>query len=237
MLDFSRFSHLTFDCYGTLIDWESGILCALRPILEAHLNEIPSDEEILGLYAVIESAIEAGPYRKYRAVLEQVVHDLCARLGFAPSNAEAASLPSSVSKWPPFPDTVQALRRLASRYKLVIVSNVNDDLIAATLPKLSVAFANVITAQQARSYKPSHKNFRLALECMGVPTEQVLHVAQSLYHDVAPAKQLGLATVWVNRRKDKPGSGATPAAPEHSADLEVPDLKSLADLANQSAAD
>jgi 2-haloacid dehalogenase len=137
MLDFSRFSHLTFDCYATLIDWESGILGALRPILAAHLTEIPPDDNILDLYAAIESEIEAGPYRSYREVLEQVVRDLGARLGFVPSMAEAASLPDSIKEWLPFPDTVDALRRLASRYKLVIVSNIDDDLFAATAPKLA----------------------------------------------------------------------------------------------------
>ncbi|MGA3210346.1 MAG: HAD family hydrolase, partial [Terriglobales bacterium] len=168
MLDFSRFSHLTFDCYGTLIDWESGILSAVKPILGAHLNEVAPDDEILDLYGVIEAEIEAGPYRRYREVLQQVVRSLGGRFGFVPSVAECASLPESLKEWLPFLDTKKSLRSLAARYKLVIVSNIDDDLMASTLPKLGVDFAEVITAEQARSYKPSSNNFRIALERMGV---------------------------------------------------------------------
>ena len=228
-LDLSLFSHLTFDCYGTLIDWESGLLRALRPLLAAHLATPPTDDELLALYAAIETAIESGPYRPYREVLAQVVRDLGAHLGFAPSPSEAAALAESVQGWPPFPDTAAALLRLGWRYRLVVVSNIDDDLFAATAARLQVSFADVITAQQARSYKPSAANFQLALARIGVPKQQVLHVAQSLYHDIAPASALGLATAWIDRRKGRTGSGATPAV-QAVPDLEVPDLKTLADL-------
>lgn len=229
MLDVRKFEFLTFDCYGTLVDWETGILRALRPVLAAHLAEVPPDDNLLDLYGAIEAEIEAGPYRSYREVLQQLVRDFGARLNFVPTTEQTLSLPESLPTWPPFPDTVEALQRLAQRYKLVIISNVDDDLFAGTARQLGVQFADVITAQQAHSYKPSLNNFRLAVDRLGVPADRVLHVAQSLYHDIAPAKQFGLATVWVNRRKGKPGRGATPVG-SAVPDLEVPDLKTLAEM-------
>src|ERR671932_59733 len=120
MLDFDRYSHLTFDCYGTLIDWERGILAALRPLLNRH-GVAPTDDQVLELYGELESAAEAGPYQPYRAVLAAVVDGFGARLGFAPSPEERASFAASVGDWPPFPDTVEALRSLARRFRLVIL--------------------------------------------------------------------------------------------------------------------
>ncbi len=228
MLDFDRFSHLTFDCYGTLIDWERGILAALRPLLDRH-GVAPTEDQILELYGELEAAAEAGPYQPYRAVLAAVVDGFGARLGFAPSPEERAAFAASVGDWPPFPDTVEALRSLARRFQLVILSNVDDDLFAGSARQLGVEFAAVITAQQVGSYKPDRRNFRFALERLGVPAGRVLHVAQSLFHDIAPAKEIGLTTVWINRRHDRPGSGATPAATAQP-DLEVPDLRTLARL-------
>ena len=229
MLDFSRFCVLTFDCYGTLVDWESGILSALRPLLRAHGKSL-TGEQALELYGQLEAEAEAGEYQPYRKVLEEVVGGFGRRLGFEPSGKEADSLSESLKNWKPFPDTVAALKKLKTRYQLAIVSNVDDDLFAATARRLEVPFDWVITAQQAGSYKPSHRNFKLALERIALPTDQVLHCGQSIYHDVVPARALGLATVWVNRRAGKPGEGATKVA-QGRPDLEVPDLKTLAELA------
>jgi 2-haloacid dehalogenase len=209
MLDFSRFKVLTFDCYGTLIDWEAGILAALRPIFATHRIPV-NEDELLARYALHETEVEAGPYRRYREVLAEVVVRLGKDYGFAPTDNEQHSLAESIRNWQPFPDTVSALRQLATRYSLVILSNVDDDLFALTQPKLAVNFADVITAQQVDSYKPSHRNFELALQRIGRDKAEVLHVAQSLFHDVAPARSLGIATAWINRRKDKQGPGATP---------------------------
>ena len=228
MLDFRRFRVLTFDCYGTLIDWESGILGALRPLLAAHGKAL-DDDKLLELYGGLEAEAEAGEYKSYRKILEGVARGFGKRLGFEASEQEARSLPESLRNWQPFPDTVAALRRLKSRYKLAIVSNTDDDLFAHTAKLLEIPFDWVITAQQAGSYKPSHNNFRLALERIALPPSQVLHCAQSIYHDVIPARELGLATVWVNRRGAK-GGGATRAA-QGRPDLVVPDLKSLAEMA------
>lgn len=228
MLDLTRFAWLTFDCYGTLIDWETGILRALRPVLGRHGQSL-SDDELLELYAELEARAEAGPYVRYRAVLESVMAGLGKFLGFTPSSAELHALAESLPAWPPFPDTVEALRRLKARYRLGVISNTDDDLFTQTARALQVPFDAVITAEQAGSYKPSQRNFELALERLGEPRERVLHVAQSLYHDHVPARALGLHSVWVNRRAGKAGAGATRQAAIQP-DLEVPDLKSLADL-------
>jgi len=227
-VNFERCQVLTFDCYGTLIDWESAILRVLRPILDgrAELN----DDTILETYAQLEAAAEAGPYRSYRDVLEEVVLGFGQRFNFVAAPPEISSLPESLGQWQPFPDTVAALRRLKSRFKLAVISNIDDDLFAQTARRLEVPFDFVITAQQARSYKPSHNNFRLALRTIGVAPEKVIHVAQSLFHDIAAARALGLTTVWVNRRGKRMRPGATPRANVRP-DLEVPDLKTLAELA------
>jgi 2-haloacid dehalogenase len=229
MLDFTRFRVLSFDCYGTLIDWESGIFAALRPILAAHEKTV-SDSALLKRYAELEATAEKREFRPYREILESVVHGFGKQLEFTPTVAELSSLPNSLASWQPFPDTVSALRRLKSRYPLAIISNVDDALFANTAPKLEVKFDHVITAQQARAYKPSLKIFKLAHERIGIPPQAWLHVAQSVYHDVVPAKSLGITTVWVNRPSPRPGAGAAKAATAQP-DLEVPDLRTLAELA------
>ena len=228
MLNFDDFQVLTFDCYGTLIDWESGIWQALLPVFANHRVEITTDRA-LELYGKLETEIERGEYREYKTVLRMVLEQLGSRLGFAPTELELAQFSASVKDWPAFPDSVRALQALKQKYKLAILSNIDDDLFAFSAQRLQVEFDWVITAQQAKSYKPSANNFRLALERIGLPQNKILHVAQSLYHDIAPAKALGLSTVWVNRRHDKPGYGATPAA-QAQPDLEIPDLQTLAEM-------
>jgi 2-haloacid dehalogenase len=217
---------LTFDCYGTLIDWERGIADALRPILERY-GRAATDDQVLELFAELESAAEAGPYLRYREVLRRVLEGVGERLGFEPSEAELAAFAGSVPEWPPFADTAEALTTLGRRYRLVILSNVDDDLIVGTLRHLPVDFHLVMTAEQIGSYKPSPRNFEALLEQVGLPQERILHVAQSLFHDIAPARRLGLRTVWVNRRAGRPGSGAT-APSDARPDFEVPDLRTLA---------
>jgi 2-haloacid dehalogenase len=137
------------------------------------------------------------------------------------------SLPESLPNWKPWPDTVAALRQLKTRFRLAILSNVDDDLFAATRPQLEVDFDEVITAQQAQAYKPSLKLFELALSRIHAPAHRVLHVGQSIYHDVVPAQALGLATVWVNRPSARPGVGAVKLA-EAKPDLTVTSLAELA---------
>lgn len=228
-MDFSRFTTLTFDCYGTLIEWEAGILPALRALLSAHDCTQP-DATLLELYGEFEAEAESGPYQNYRNVLEAVVRQFGARLGFRPSAAELRLLHASVPSWPPFADTREALQRLQERFRLAIISNIDDDLFAETRKLLRVEFDAVITAEQAQSYKPSTNNFKLALNRLRVAPERLLHVGQSMYHDVIPAQSLGIATVWVNRKSARPGVGAVRPA-VGKPDLEVPDLETLAALA------
>ena len=229
MLDFNRFQAITFDCYGTLIDWESGIFAALKPILSAHGKPV-SDSQLLELYAEFEASAEEGEYRTYRAVLQSVVRAFGKHLVFNPSELEIRSLPDSVSHWKPFPDTVAALKKLASRYRLFVISNIDDDMFAATRKHLLVDFDGAVTAQQARSYKPSLNNFRMALDALKLRNDQILHVGQSRYHDVAPAKSLGITTVWVNRPSPRANAGAARTATV-APDLEVASLAALAEQA------
>jgi 2-haloacid dehalogenase len=227
MLNVTNFEVLTFDCYGTLIDWETGIFSALKPVLAAHGKTIP-DAKLLELYAEFEAEAEAGDYRPYREVLESVVRAFGQRLGFTPTQKEIQSLPDSVPKWRPWPDTVAALQRLATRYRLAIISNIDDEMFNITRREyLPVTFEAVTTAQEARAYKPALQNFRLALGKARVAPDRVLHVGQSMYHDVLPAQSLGLATVWVNRPSPRAGVGAVQQV-EGQPDLEVPDIASLA---------
>jgi 2-haloacid dehalogenase len=229
MLDFNRFEILTFDCYGTLINWEAGILTALHRILSAHGKKI-DDATLLELYGNFEQRSEQGPFHPYREVLQSVVRQFGDELGCIPSDEEIRSLPDSLAGWKPWPDTVAALRQLKSRYRLAIISNVDDDLFAATLAQLEVEFDEVITAQQAQAYKPSLKIFELALTRIQAPAHRILHVGQSVYHDVIPAQALGLATVWVNRPSARAGVGAVKAA-HAEPDLKVSSLEELAELA------
>lgn len=231
MLDFSRFEILTFDCYGTLINWEAGILSALHRILSAHGKKI-DDATLLELYGDFEHRSEQGPYQPYREVLGSVVDQFGAELKFTPTPDEVGSLSESLATWQPWPDTVAALRQLKTRFRLAILSNVDDDLFATTRPKLGVDFDEVITAQQARAYKPSLKIFELALNRIQTPAHRVLHVGQSVYHDVIPAQSLGLATVWVNRPSARAGVGAVKSA-EAKPDLTVRSLEELAAFAMQ----
>jgi 2-haloacid dehalogenase len=229
MLDFNRFEVLTFDCYGTLIDWESGILSVLRPVLSSH-GKVLEDATILKLYGDFEELSERGEFHPYREVLQSVVRRFGAHLGFTPSDAETRLLPDSLATWKPWPDTVAALRQLKQRFRLAIISNVDDDLFALTHPLLQVEFDEVITAQQAQAYKPSLKIFELALSRIGSPAHRVLHVGQSIFHDVVPAQSLGLATVWVKRPSARPGVGAVKEG-NATPDLEVSSIAALADAA------
>ena len=231
MLDFSRFEILTFDCYGTLIDWETGMLAALRRILQSHSKQI-DDATILKLYGDFEQRSESGSFQPYREVLSSVVRQFGNDLGFTPTPEEIRSLPNSLAHWMPWPDTVAALQQLKTRFRLAILSNVDDDLFASTRPKLEVEFDEVITAQQAQAYKPSLKLFDLALSRIQAPAHRVLHVGQSIYHDVIPAQSLGLATVWVNRPSARPNVGAVKSA-EGTPDLTVTSVAELADLATR----
>ena len=234
MIDFGRIDVISFDCYGTLIDWESGILDALASF-RSEFGVRATDEQVLEQYAALESVMESGEYVSYRDVLRGVMRGFARRVSVPEERLDADVLAKSLPNWRPFPDTVESLRRLKEHYRLAIISNTDDDLFAHTARSLEVPFDFVVTAQQVGAYKPSLRNFTHALDVFGIPKETWLHAAQSRFHDVAPARSLGVATVWVNRRAGKTGEGAT-ASSDATPDLEVPNLKALADRAAPASA-
>ena len=224
-IDFRSFDALTFDCYGTLIDWETGLLAALRPFAPD-----AGDDVLLEAFARHEARLEAGPYLPYKDVLAGCLRALGDELAFAASDDQQAAFGQSVRDWPAFADSPDALVRLKTRFKLAVITNCDDDLFAASNQRLGVEFDWIVTAEQARGYKPRRENFEYAFERIDVPRERILHVAQSLYHDHVPAKALGMTTVWIDRRQGRAGGGATPPA-NAQPDLTTPDLKTFADLA------
>lgn len=234
MLKVKDFEALTFDCYGTLIDWEAGILLGTRPVLTTR-GITPTDNEILELFAEKETYIElqlnptCNPPLPYKEVLTLTMAEMAKAYGFEPTLQELVALRNSLQHWPAFPDSVEALKVLKSHFKLGILSNVDDDLFAFSNQKLQVEFDWIVTAGQVGSYKPNHRNFEVMLGRLGLPKNKVLHVAQSLHHDIRPANEVGLTTVWINRRGTRPGFGATAPA-QATPDLELPSLQALADL-------
>jgi 2-haloacid dehalogenase len=220
------FEILTFDCYGTLIDWESGILAALRAVLDEH-GVGATDDQLLEQFARYEAAAEGGPYLPYRQVLARALAGIAAEHGFEPTTGQTTQFSESVGDWPPFPDSVAALARLKEHFKLGVITNCDTDLFARSNERLGVEFDWVITAQQLGSYKPNPRNFELARQIIGGPPERHLHVAQSLFHDHVPAQAFGLTTAWIDRRHDRPGFGATPPA-DARPDFVFPDMASFA---------
>jgi 2-haloacid dehalogenase len=195
MISRSQIDAVTFDCYGTLIDWESGIVEAIGRAFPFVSRPVT---EVLRMYSEIEPVFQTGAYRKYRSVLREVLVEFGRRFGQAAVNPDA--LADSLADWRPFPDTVPALKWLRQHFKLGVISNIDDDLFAATAKTLEVPFDVVVTAEQVRCYKPSRRNFETALARLDRPPHRVLHVAESLFHDIAPVRELGIANVWVRRR-------------------------------------
>jgi 2-haloalkanoic acid dehalogenase type II len=225
------FKALTFDCYGTLIDWESGILAELKPWV-AGSGRTLSDDQILEGFGEEESRCEtATPSKLYPGILADTFRALGSRWEIPAGEAQAAEFGRSVPRWPAFADSAAALAYLKQHYKLIILSNVDRASFAESNKKPQVAFDKIVTAQDVGSYKPDPRNFRrllAELETMGLAKEQILHTAQSLYHDVAPAKSMGLKTAWINRRKGRAGAGAT-VLPKGDAtpDVEFPSMVAL----------
>lgn len=210
------FGHITFDCYGTLIDWRTGIIEA---VLGAALEDgVKLDAgRVLALHHRLEPDIQRGAFRSYREVLEGVARGIAREVGWPLKAGEEAYLPDSVPTWRPFEDTNRALTALADAgYRLGILSNVDDDLLSGTLRQLAAEFDLLITAQQVRSYKPAHDHFLRAREQIGDAPWR--HVAQSYFHDIEPATTLGIASVWVNRLGEAPGGEARPTAETASLD-------------------
>jgi 2-haloacid dehalogenase len=240
-VDLTRFRALSFDCYGTLIDWEAGIAAVLGPWARAAGLDL-DDERLLETYAGNEAAVERErPAARYPEVLATAFRRTGEALGRTVDDAWASRLGSSVPDWPAFADSEAALASLARRYRLLIVSNVHRDGFAASNRRLRGRFAAVLTAEDVGAYKPADNHFRAlldTLDSLGIAPGELLHVAQSLFHDHVPAKRAGLATVWINRRHDRPGWGATPApAGAWSYDLEFRSLGELAAAADTAFAD
>ncbi len=233
------FEVLTFDCYGTLIDWEAGIVGWLKPWAEKH--GLAADEaKLLEAFSSSESDQQkAAPGALYPRILAATLDEIGARFGVTPSAEERAAFGNSVKDWPAFPDSAAALADLKRHYKLVVLSNIDRASFAASNAKLGVAFDLIVTAQDVGSYKPAPGHFEQALEqlaAMGHPKEKILHTAQSLYHDHVPAKRFGLASIWINRRAGAEGWGATPAPPgEVTPDWEVPSMAAMVALRRKHA--
>ncbi|MEO8469301.1 MAG: haloacid dehalogenase type II [Chloroflexota bacterium] len=231
-VDYRDFDALTFDCYGTLIDWEAGLLAGLRAFLDPR-GITASDDDVLERYAATEAELERGPYLTYREILGRGLTSVGAAYGQVPSTAEVEAFGGSVADWPAFPDSAVALARLKRRFRLGVLTNCDDDLFAASNRRLGVTFDWIITAQAARGYKPRIANFELAFERIGLPRDRILHVAQSLFHDHVPARQLGMTTVWIDRRHGPAGSGATPSA-QATPNAVFTDMASFAEAATRS---
>jgi 2-haloalkanoic acid dehalogenase type II len=231
LIDYDAYDALTFDCYGTLIDWETGILNGLKAALGSGI-EGESDAQLLARFAHHEHAAEV-PYKNYREVLGLTSRMLAGELGLEISPEQEAQFGASVLDWPAFPDSHDALVSLQKRYKLVVITNCDDDLFAASAARLGITFDEVITAAQVGSYKPNIENFHFAHEkiqrTLGISKDRILHVAQSLFHDHAPAKSIGMTTVHIKRR----GNGAAPQA-SATPDAVFPDMKSFADSITKS---
>jgi 2-haloacid dehalogenase len=228
-VDFANVEVLTFDCYGTLVDWEAGLLAGMRAVLGEAAADTPDDTLLEG-YAAAEAEAERGPWIPYRRVLTVALTGICRAVGVEPTPQQASEFADSVGEWPPFADSAAALERLATRFELGVITNCDDDLFARSHERLGRPFRWVVTAEQVQAYKPARRGFEVALERIGRPRERILHVAQSLYHDHVPAQALGLATAWINRRQGRAGAGATPPA-EAAPNLTVPDMASFADVA------
>jgi 2-haloacid dehalogenase len=230
--DFDRFAALSFDCYGTLIDWETGIVEALRPWAARHGID---DEALLAAHAAHETVVETEhPTMRYPDVLAETLRRIAGQFGVDASDDERTAFGASVPDWPAFPDSGVSLSALHSQFRLIILSNVDRGSFAASARRLGADFDLVITAEDVGSYKPDAANFEAlveGVERIGVERAGLLHVAQSLYHDHVPAKAIGLSTVWIDRRHGRAGSGATPEAAAVTPTWTFPSLAAFAEAA------
>lgn len=220
---------VTFDCFGTLIDWESGILSVLRLLCERYsVKPMPADGELLAMYARLEGRAQEGAYRHYRDFLGEVMQKFARELGFQIAAADHSLLADSIEYWPAFGDTAASLRALKARYKVGVLSNIDDDLFEGALPKLGLNSVGgldlLVTAQQVSSYKPAHAHFEEAIRRLGLEKSKLLHIAQSQRHDIQPCNEMGIRCVWVDRLRGSGGASGDFAA---KPDYVVPDLATL----------
>jgi len=234
MLDLRNFEALTFDCYGTLIDWPGGILGVLRPFREQHGIDA-TDQDMLAAYARAEAHIQRSYFRAYSEVQREVMKSLALHYRVDSGSFDEDALSKALPSWKPFEDTNASLETLARYYRLVILSNTDDDLFAETAKHFTVTFDDVITAQQVGAYKPAFRMFHAAKDRVGVHPSRILHVAQSLFHDIKPAKSLDWHAVWVDRHGEQAGAATHPGYTEP--DLIVPDLDTLAAMVREQLGD
>lgn len=210
----SNFSTLTFDCYGTLIDWDSGIVDSFTSLVPETV-ETPRRDELLAAYSSIEKVLQAEqPGMKYSELVSETLLKMVSNLGVEITAAMRTQSLNAVGTWPAFVDSAAGLQYLKKHYKLVILSNVDNRSFAESNKKLGVEFDAIYTAEDIGSYKPSLKNFYYMLEklqTMGISKNEILHTAQSLHHDIVPATEIGLVRCWIDRRSGRKGPGATPA--------------------------
>ena len=218
----NRFELLTFDCYGTLIDWDLGMRDALEKFSKKR-NLSLDLEKFAERYIQIELEVEQEKYRRYREVLVIGVRKLFTELGIVLAPDEESMFADTIAKWPPFAETKPVLEQLRKKYKLVILSNIDEDIIRQSAKLIGVKFDGFVTAEQTKSYKPNHGHWKRMLETFKIPKENVLHIAASYVHDIVPAKELGFKTVWINRKSEPIQGTAKP-------DYEFKDLKPLVEL-------
>lgn len=209
----TNFNTLTLDCYGTLIDWETGIYNALQPLLK-EVDRTFSKDGALKLFAETESPVQTeNPSLSYSGVLTLVYERLAEQFSVHVSSESIDKFSQSVRDWPAFPDSTRSLLYLKKFYKLIVLSNIDKEGFSMSNKVLAVEFDEIYTAEEIGAYKPSLTNFEYMLSelaLQGISKSDILHTAQSLYHDMVPAIQMGMATCWIDRRHDQPGSGATP---------------------------
>jgi len=225
-MDFKQFEILSFDCYGTLIDWRSSVLKIIQPVLLEYSIDL-TEKEAFHLFLEADKGIISNDYITYRDVLVRVMENIGKSLSLNLQEGDKSCLVDRFGDWQPFQDSHNALMELQKKYKLAIISNVDDEMFSLTMRCIGIKFDHLITAKQVQSYKPSLNNFNTALDRFGVPKEKVLHVAQSIYHDIIPTNKLGWHNVWVNRYNEPERTD-----PAEFPDLEVPDLASLVRIIN-----
>lgn len=220
-MDYSKIKLISFDCYGTLIDWRKGVVEILAPFFGEFFVGF-SRKELFEAFLRADRELAGGDYRTYREILAEIVLVIADELRILIDPSTKYVLSEKFGDWRPFEDTAESLRKLKKKYRLAVISNVDDDLFSISNKMLGVDFDHIITAQQLGTYKPSENNFIRALEIFNLKPEEMLHVAQSIHHDIIPANKLGWNTVWVNRYElpERTDQAEFP-------DLEVPDLASL----------
>jgi len=225
-MNYKQFEILSFDCYGTLIDWKKSILDILLPVIREYCLDLSGDK-LFHLFLDADNKLIGMEYKPYRDILTDMMDEIgnCLSLNLLPR--DRSCLVDRFGDWTPFPDTHESLVELQKMYRLAIISNVDDELFDITKRCLGVRFDFIITAKQLESYKPSLNNFIKSLERFGISSDKVLHVAQSIYHDIVPTNKLGWHNVWVNRYNEPERTD-----PAEFPDLEVPDLAALVKIIN-----